>query len=164
MARCIILGAMLTYLVAVLQATLSGRLAVFGVSPDLPFVWSVSVGLLAGPQAGLLAGFGSGVVEGALRQAGIGALAIGRGASGLVAGVLATKMFRDNPLVPAACAAVLTLLNELVFVTLSHAQGWHQAGRVLGVRVVCHSVLTPICAILLRHACKLLTRRRAEAR
>jgi rod shape-determining protein MreD len=163
MTRCIILGALATYLVAVLQATLSARFAVLGVPPDLPFLWSVALGILGGPHAGLLAGFGSGVIEGALRQTDIGALAIGRGASGFAAGLIAARMFRENPMVPAIVAAALTLLNEFALAILSHTHNWQHAGRVLGVRIMCHAVLAPVSVIVLGRLSRLLVRRRIEA-
>ncbi len=163
MARCIIVGVLVTYLVGVLQATLSTRFAVVGVSPDLPLVWGLCVGLLGGPRAGALAGFGAGLIEGALRQAEIGALSLSRGLGGLGAGLLATKMFRENWLMPVVCAVLMTLVSEAVLAVASRAGGWHLAGRIAGVRVVYHSLLTPVAVALADRACKSILGRRAEA-
>ena len=69
MTRCIISGLVVTYLLAVAQTALGGRMAVRGVPPDLLFVWTVVIGLLSGRTAGALVGFGGGLLEGSLTQA-----------------------------------------------------------------------------------------------
>ncbi|HUU54311.1 MAG TPA: LytS/YhcK type 5TM receptor domain-containing protein [Armatimonadota bacterium] len=163
MARCIIAGVMVTYLLAVFQATLGARLAVAGVAPDLLFVWTICLGLLTGPRVGALVGFGAGVLEGSLRQALIAALGISKGFSGFAAGLLATKMFRENWLVPALSAGLLTLLNEIVFLLASRHDAWTHVGRLIGGRALYHAVLTPIAFALIIRARQALLGQQAEA-
>lgn len=148
MARCIAAVAVVTYLLAVFQATLGARLAVAGVSPDLVFVWTVCVGLVGGRRAGAYTGFGAGLLEGALRQALIGPLAISRGVTGFVAGLLAGKLFRDNWLVSVLAAVVLTILNETIQGLLAGPSSWSQAFRLLGGRIIYHAILTPVVLLL----------------
>jgi rod shape-determining protein MreD len=163
MARCIIAGVLVTYLLAVFQATLGARLALWGVAPDLLFVWTVCVGLLGGSRAGTAAGFGAGLLEGALQQSGIASLAISKGLSGLAAGLLAARMFRENWLVPVVCAAGLTVLDEAVFLGLSRHAAWDQAGRTIGLRMAYHAVLSPFVFALLVRARRAMVGHRGEA-
>ena len=162
MARCILAGVVATYVLAVFQSTLGGRLAVGGVSPDLLFVWSVCIGLLSGAEAGAAVGFGSGFLEGGLQQAWTGALAISKGASGFASGLVATKVFRDNWLVPPVSAAVLTLLNEAIFLALARGVEWRQAGEIVGVRMVYHALLAPIFFAVASRARRSLLGQQAE--
>ena len=162
MARCIIAGVFVTYVLAVFQTALGERLSVWGVSPDLLFVWSVCVGLLGGPRAGTVTGFGAGLIEGGLQQAWIGPLAISKSLSGFGAGLLATKMFKENWLVPIVCAALLTLVNEAMFLVLSQGAGWQYVGRLVGVRVVYHALLAPIGFALVSAARRSLVGQRVE--
>lgn len=162
MARCVIAGVIVAYLLAVVQTTLGGPISVYGVAPDLLFLWTVCIGLLGGANVGALNGFGSGLLQGALAQAGIGGLAFGKAISGFAAGLLATKMFKENWLVPAVCAALLTVVNEAGFLAFSRGGSWAQAGRVIGVRVVYHAALAPIAFALVVRGRRLLRGRREE--
>lgn len=143
MARCILVGVTVTYLLAVFQATLGARLSIAGVPPDLLFVWTVCVGLAGGTRAGIITGFASGILEGSLRQSMIAVLAISKGISGLGAGLLSTRLFRENWVVPALAGALLTLVNETVFLIFPGVIR-PDAGRLILGRVLYHALLTPI--------------------
>ena len=162
MARCVIAGVAVTYLLAVFQATVGARLAVGGVSPDLLFVWSVCLGLLSGPRIGALAGFGSGFFEGALQQAMIGALAVSKAVSGCAAGLLAGRMFRENWLVPALSAGLLTLVNEVLVLLLSASGHGGNLARIILGRAVYHALLAPPALAVIVRARQAMTGQRAE--
>jgi rod shape-determining protein MreD len=163
MARCIIAGVIVTYLLAVFQTTLGGVIAIRGVSPDLLLTWTVCLGLLSGRTAGALIGFAGGLLEGSLAQAWIGAFAISKALSGFGAGVLATKLFRENWAVPSVSAAALTLLNELAFLLVSRADGWPHAAHIIVVRMAYHAVLAPILFVLTVRVRRALLGHREEA-
>jgi len=163
MARRVIAGALATFLLAVLQTTLGSRLAVGGVAPDLLFVWTVCIGLSSGGRTGAVVGFGCGLLEGCLEQRSLRALAISKLLSGYGAGLLATKMFKENWLVPAVAAALLTLLNEGVRLLLSPSPAWLQADRILGTKVVYHAVLAPFACVLVSRTRRFLAARTAKA-
>jgi cell shape-determining protein MreD len=154
-------GVIVTYLLAVFQATLGARLSIAGVPPDLLFVWTVCVGLLGGTRAGIVVGFASGILEGSLRQSAIAALAISKGVSGLGAGLLSTRLFRENWVVPALSGALLTFANEGVFILLPGGAR-PDAGKLLLGRVLYHAVLTPIAFWLVMRARQALLGTRAE--
>jgi len=144
MVRAIIAVAAITYALAVAQTTLGGRIAVWGVSPDLLLVWTVCVGLLAGPEAGAVVGFASGALQGSLEQRLVGALGISKTLSGLAAGLLASRVYRDNWLVPAVGAFGVTVLNETLFLAFSGFVAVHHAGRIIGLRALYHAALAPV--------------------
>lgn len=162
MVRCIIAAALTTYGLAVFQNTLGGAIAIWGVSPDLLFLWAVCMGLVSGRHVGAVVGFASGVMEGGLQHVAIGAFAISRTVSGFGAGLLATKMFRENWLVPIVSAGVLTVVSEVTFVLFSRAGEWPQAGRLIGLRVLYHAVLAPFAYALTNRARRALVGREEE--
>lgn len=164
MARCVIAGITVTYLLAVFQATLGSRLAVAGISPDLLFLWTLCLGLLSGPRVGAIVGFASGALEGSLRQHLIAALGMSKGLSGFAAGLLATKMFRENWLVQAISAALVTLLNETVFLLISRQGAWSDAGRLIVGRMIYHALLAPFAFALIARTRDAFLGQRSEAR
>jgi len=162
MARCIIAGVIVTYLLAVLQTTLGGVFAIRGVSPDLLLIWTICLGLLSGRTPGALIGFACGLLEGGLTQAWIGAFAISKALTGFGAGVLATKLFRENWAVPSVSAAVLTLFNDVTFLLVSRADSWPHAVHVIAMRMAYHAVLAPVLFVLTIRVRRVLLGRREE--
>jgi rod shape-determining protein MreD len=145
MARRLAAGTIISYLLAVLQTTIGGRLALAGVAPDLLLVWVICIGLLGGPRVGLVVGFACGALEGSLLQSLIGPLAISKGIAGLGAGIISAGMSRDHWLVPPLAAVLLTLAAEVTFLAFSGLSGgWAYAARVIGVRTIYHAVLSAI--------------------
>jgi rod shape-determining protein MreD len=162
MARRVITAIVITYLLAVLQTTLGHQIAILGVAPDLLFLWTVAVGLLSGSTAGALVGFGSGLLQGGLTQAWVGAFAMSKTISGFSAGWLATKLLREHWAVPSLCAALLTLVNDGIFLLISGAGGGGQPGRTLALRVLYHGALAPIAFALTAQGRRVLLGRREE--
>jgi len=161
MARAVIAAALVTYALAVVQSSLGGRMALWGVSPDLLLVWTVCLALLAGPEAGAVTGFASGALQGSLGQMLIGPLGVSKTLTGAAAGLLGKRLYRDNLLVPAVCALLLTPVNEAVFLIISRFSHTHDAWRIIGVRAVYHMLLAvPIYALAARAQRALLARRR----
>jgi len=88
--RVIIIGAVLI-IVVLLETTMVGRLAIFGISPDIMLTTIVSYSILRGDTEGALAGFFGGLLmDVALGQA-MGLFAM----LGLLVGYFAGKPFRD---------------------------------------------------------------------
>ncbi len=162
MARCVIAGVVVTYLLAVFQVTVGAKLAIGGIAPDLLFVWTICLGLLSGPRVGAVTGFGGGLLEGALHQTMIGALAIGKAVSGCCAGLIASKMFRENWLVPALSAALLTAVNEVLVLFLTSGGSQGSFVRTLLGRALYHALLAPIAFHLITRTRQTLTGQRVE--
>jgi rod shape-determining protein MreD len=144
MLRCLLAAIIVTYVLAVIQSTVGGRLAVLGVAPDLLLVWSICLGISSGAAAGAVAGWGSGLLEGCMQQAWLAPCAVSKAVSGFAAGELGARMHKDNWLVPAVCAMVLTVANEVIFLLLSRAGFSAHAARVIGVRICYHALLAPL--------------------
>jgi rod shape-determining protein MreD len=163
MARCIVAGIVITYALAVIQTTIGSRLAVAGATPDLLLVWTICIGLLSGPRLGMLVGFASGALEGSLLQSLIGPLAISKGLGGFGAGIISTKLFRENWLVPGIAAALLTLVSDALFLALSSTRGgWADAARTIGLRTIYHALLAPIAFAAVSRARRAIAGARAE--
>ncbi len=102
-------------------ATVWGQLALsafFGPSqtaPDLLLAAAVTVGLLRGPLPGAACGLALGLSGDLLvgRLIGLGAIAIG--IPGIIAGLVARRMFRENLVVLSAIAVVLGSLSSVVY-------------------------------------------------
>jgi rod shape-determining protein MreD len=164
MVRCLLAAIVVTYVLAVVQSTVGGRLALWGVSPDLLLVWTISVGLPGGALAGTLTGWGAGLLEGSLQQAWLAPCAISKAVGGLVAGELGARMHKENWLVPAICAAVITFVNEVVFLLLSRTAFSAHAAKVVGVRVCYHAVLAPFGVAAVLRGRRALARQRRGSR
>jgi rod shape-determining protein MreD len=152
MARVIIAGVIVTYLLAVVQTTLGGRIVLWSVAPDLPFVWTICVGLLEGPESGALVGFGSGMIQGLLGQSHIGVLGISKTLAGFAAGLLSAQFARDAWFTPAISAFLLTLGNDLIF-----SRDAPHLAHAICVRAGYHAVLAPLFYMLASRGRRALT-------
>jgi len=161
MIRAGIIAAAVTYFLAVHQTMLGGRMVLWGVSPDLLLVWTACLGLRCGPAAGAVIGFASGTLQGSLAQGGIGAYGISKTVSGALAGLLAGKLSRENRLVPAMCAAALTVVNELVVLLVSRGGAPSHLLRFIGLRALYHAALAAPVYPLVSWAWHALLRPRA---
>jgi len=152
MVRWAVAGVLATYMLAVFQSTVGGGIQIHGVPPDFLFVWTVCIGLLSGRHVGALTGFGAGVVEGALAGKLTTAFAISKLMTGFAAGMLTTKMLKEHWLVLVLIGGLLSLVNDTLFLALSRTVPWRQAGHLIGMRMLCHGVLTPLAFVLVSRA------------
>lgn len=119
------LGGVLLALVGVLvvQTGVLSHLPLAGARPNLPFIVVAVIGLLRGSPVGLgiglLMGFLSDLRGGVL----VGMQTVLLGLVGLAGGWTATKVFRDNLLVPAAIIAILSAVYELLYIAVANAFG-----------------------------------------
>ena len=150
----------LMFLLAVIQSTAAVWLRIHGVAPDLLLVATVVVGLLDGPRAGMGWGFAAGALQGALQGSHIGGFIVSKVFSGWLAGLLGSRLFRENWLVPLLSLAFITLLHEGLFALLSQpagGPGW--ASFALG-RAAYHAALGPPAFLAARGLKRWLTRPR----
>jgi hypothetical protein len=89
----------------------------------------------------------------------IGPLGVSKTLTGLAAGLLAGRVYRENALAPAVCALLLTLLNETLFWLLSGFAHAPHALRIIGVRAIYHALLTPLVYALAARGQRALARR-----
>ena len=70
--------------------------------PDLPLLFSMSIGLTAGPWVGAATGFASGMLQDLAIGRYLGLNALGTGVAGYLAGIAGARLFREGAVVPAA--------------------------------------------------------------
>ena len=131
------------FLIGVFQAGASSWLAIWLAPPDLPLLLTISLGLTCGPVAGMLAGFGSALVQAGLSQSYLLAHALGLIVSGFVAGELSRRFFREHWLVPVASVLILTLMSELLFRLAAPSSGL--SSRWLAIRLLYNTALAWPC-------------------
>ena len=140
----LITASLAIFLVGVFQTGASSWLAIWLAPPDLPLLLTISLGLTCGPVAGMLAGFGSALVQAGLSQSYLLAHALGLIVSGFVAGELSRRFFREHWLVPVASVLILTLMSELLFWLAAPASSG-LSPRWLAIRLLYNTALAWPC-------------------
>lgn len=140
--------AALILLATILQISFFGRLALFGVSPDVMPVLAVSLGLLGGAVLGAVCGFAAGLLMDVLLLQTLGVWA----AVLLITGYLAGRFRESYPiassLTPPLLAGGLTLLSTTAFAAIQLIFGVEAPVSILVVReIIIQSLLAVLLAI-----------------
>ena len=98
-----------------LQGNLPNAISIWGAKPDLVLVILVSYSLAADPAFGAMLGFIAGLLQGSLVGVSLGSFIVTRTITGFLAGLVTTRLFSENPLVPALSAIWLTVVCEVLF-------------------------------------------------
>jgi rod shape-determining protein MreD len=132
-----------------LQLTLSSFFGLYQPAPDVFLAVTVTVALLKGPVFGagwgLLLGLSGDLISG--RLIGLGALSLA--IPGIIAGLLARRVFRENLLVLSAMAMLLGYISSLIYALGASVMGVRfdisRALLVIGVPVGLYgAVLVPL--------------------
>lgn len=106
------------------QTTVAGFLRIRGVAPDVLLAMVVSLGLLFGPQAGMVAGAAAGLLLDVASGRYVGLHVLTLGTAGALVGLVERRVYKDNPLLPLAGGLAATLLDEgLTYLVLTFF-GW----------------------------------------
>ena len=108
---------------AVIQSTVTASLALFGVSPDLVLLFTVSWVLLHGRGEGVLIGLVGGVILDALSGASFGIATISLTLASMLAGLGEINVFRTAKLLPYITIGLATLIYDGVFLFLLQMTG-----------------------------------------
>jgi len=103
---------------ALLTLQTSGGGGLSGLHPDLVLLFVLATGMRRGETAGALWGIGLGFVEDALSAGLPGANVLTKGLLGFAAGTLSEQLDCENPNTQAIVAALATLLQGAVHLTL----------------------------------------------
>lgn len=98
-----------------LQGNLPSAISIWGEPPDLVLVVLISYSLAADPAFGAGLGFVAGLLHGSLVGFSLGSFIVTRTITGFLAGLVTTRLFSENPLVPALSAVWLTVVCEALF-------------------------------------------------
>jgi len=132
-----------------LQTSLSAFFGLFRAAPDIFLAVTITLGLLHGPvtgaATGLLLGLSGDLVSG--RLIGLGALALA--IPGIIAGLIARRVYRENLAVLAGLAAALATLSSAAYVAgaslLGIRLGFVRGMLVIGLPVALYTaVLVPV--------------------
>lgn len=108
---------------ALVQSAIQGRLRVFGVTPDLVLILTVSYVLLRGRDRGILVGLAGGIVLDALSGAPFGLRTIAMAAAAWLAGIGEYNLFSWAWFLPYATVAVTTLVYHGLFLFMLQLAG-----------------------------------------
>lgn len=98
-----------------LQGNLPSAISILGAKPDLVLVVLISYSLAADPEFGAGLGFIAGLLHGSYVGLSLGSFIVTRTITGFLAGLVTTRLFSENPLVPAISAIWLTVVCEGLF-------------------------------------------------
>lgn len=96
------------------QSSLGAAISIGGVTPDIPLILAVLLGLRLGPEGGCLIGFSAGLLQDVLGGGLLGAQALTKALVGFVAGLLGGRLWVSNPVVQVSGLVVLTLAEGLL--------------------------------------------------
>ncbi|NPV27203.1 MAG: rod shape-determining protein MreD [Firmicutes bacterium] len=108
-----------------LQSTVFEVIEIGGVKPDLVLIWVILMSLLRGSRWGAVFGALSGILLDILAGRHVGLNALALFLTGLVAGQLEGKVFKENYLVPIGAVFVGTIFHALLMALLGWMAGLH---------------------------------------
>ena len=135
--------------VAVFQASVAPRLAVWGVFPDLPLLLVVGWSLLRGARAGVLWGFAAGLMLDLISGAPFGAATLSLMTVGYLSRWGESTVFRAHGFLPLIVAFLATIVYDLLFLLIVRISGDAVAWLDSLVRIVLptaavNAVLMPV--------------------
>jgi rod shape-determining protein MreD len=139
----------------VLQSTVFAELRLLGVKPELLFLVTIVIALLAGPAEGAVVGFASGMAQDFMMNQPKGLTALTLTLLGYAVGMSRQYIVSPSPLVPTLMVLAGTFLGMVFYEVVSYLLGAFDATTAAGARVaaltaIYNAVLTPIIYPLLR--------------
>ena len=98
-----------------LQGNLPASISIWGGKPDLLLVVLIAYALAADPATGAAMGFVTGLIHGSAVGLALGSFIVTRTIVGFLAGLVTSRLFSQNPIVPMLSAAWLTFVSEGLF-------------------------------------------------
>ncbi len=95
------------------QTSVAPALRIGGVSPDIPLILAVFLGLSRGAEVGCLSGFVMGLIQDAAAGGFVGAQALTKALAGFAAGQIAGRLWVSDPLVQVPGLVLLTFAEGL---------------------------------------------------
>jgi rod shape-determining protein MreD len=135
--------------IAIVQATVSPHLAVWGVFPDLPLLVVIGWGLLRGPRDGAIWGFIAGLAVDLLSGAPFGAATLPLIAVGFLSGLGQASVFTAHAALPMLAMFLATIAYDLLFLLVVRISGlevmWLDTlVRLILPSAVLNAVLMPV--------------------
>lgn len=149
MVRRIIAYVFALFLAAGIQSAFLAKYPIWGAHADLVLIVIIVGGLLTKTEGALILGFSGGLLEGSLIGISIPSFIISRTIMAFFAGVLETRLFRENPLVSIIAVFIGTLIAEIIFLLFNPPPAILDQFRVIGLEAVMNCILAPFVFLLL---------------
>ena len=95
------------------QTSLAPALRIGGVTPDIPLILAVLLGLRRGPEVGCLSGFAVGLLQDVAAGGFVGAQALTKALVGFAAGLASERLWVSSPMVQVPGLVFLTFAEGL---------------------------------------------------
>lgn len=134
-----------------LQGNLPAVISIWGAKPDLVLVVLISYSLAADPAFGAGLGFVAGLVHGSFVGFSLGSFIVTRTITGFLSGLVTTRLFSENLLVPALSAVWLTVVCEALFLLGNPRPDLGITLRKVAGECLGNAILTLLIQFALRH-------------
>lgn len=134
-----------------LQGNLPAAISIWGAKPDLVFVVLISYSLAADPEFGAGLGFVAGLVQGSFVGISLSSFIVTRTITGFLAGLVTTRLFSENPLVPAISAVWLTVVCETLFLLGNPCSNLGVAIHKVAGECLANAIFTLFVYYIFRH-------------
>lgn len=142
-----------------LQGNLPSAVSLWGAKPDLILVVLIAYSLAADLNFGAMLGFIAGLIHGSAVGMAMGSFIVTRTITGFLAGLVTTRMFSENPIVPVISAVWLTLVTEGLFLLANPRSGLGLIAPQIAGECVLNALLTLLLYWTMR---RLETRRKLK--
>jgi rod shape-determining protein MreD len=145
--------ALLIGLLVVVQVSVFPHLQIAGVAPDLGLIVAIAVGVLLGPEAGALAGFGAGLGYDLFLETPLGLNALAYALVGYAVGVLTGGLMRAPRYLPIVLVLVGALAGGLLVIGIGVLAGVEsvkglQGVQTVGIAALYDALLAPVVFLL----------------
>ena len=134
-----------------LQGNWPRSITLLGATPDFVLVLLIAYALAADPSFGATLGFIAGLLHGGAVGIGLGSFIVTRTIVGFLAGLVTTRLFSNNPIVPVLSAAWLTLVGDGLFLLANPRPDMALALRTVAGECILNAALTLILYCILRY-------------
>jgi rod shape-determining protein MreD len=134
------------------QGAIPSSMTILGARPDIILVVLIVFSLQFEPAVGAVLGFAAGLLHGSLVGTSITGFIVTRTLTGFLAGVASTRVFSDNPYVPALTTAWLTAFCEIIFMLANPPTALLLALRTLVGECIYNVILTLVIYWFMRNA------------
>jgi rod shape-determining protein MreD len=146
---------LLLVVIALAQTTLSPRLALLGVQPNLMLLAVLSWSLLRRGREGMLWGFGGGMLLDTLSGAPFGTSSLSLLLVSFLSGLGEVTIFRTSLSLPLVASFAGSLLHDSAFLTILYLMGWSvdwptSLWRLILPAAGLNTAVMPVVYILLR--------------
>ncbi len=122
------------------QGSLPGCISIMGAMPDLVLVVLICFSLAEDPAFGAALGFVAGLIQGSVVGMGMGSLIVTRTITGFAAGLVSTRLFSANAIVPAFSVMWLTVMCGALFQLVNPRLAGPQAVGIVAGQCI-HNVI-----------------------